>query len=71
MKPEEWAAQPTMSKERSVSFLKVPGADDYPTGPLVAFLIVIMITDGMDGALFPNVSKAFNIVFTDFKSVFS
>lgn len=58
MKPEEWATQPTMSKERSVSFLKVPGADDYPTGPLVAFLIVIMATDGMDGALFPSVSKA-------------
>jgi len=58
MKAEDWAAEPKMSKERSVSFLKLPGADEYPTGPLVAFLIVIMATDGMDGALFPNVSKA-------------
>merc|ERR1719350_611798 len=47
-----------MSMERSVSFLKVPGAEDYPVGPLVGFLIVIMVTDGADGALFPNVSKA-------------
>jgi len=58
MRAEEWAAEPKMSKERSVSFLKLPGADEYPTGPLVAFLILIMITDGSDGALFPNVSKA-------------
>jgi len=52
------AAKSGMSMERSVSFLKVPGAEDYPIGPLVAFLIVIMVTDGADGALFPNVSKA-------------
>jgi len=58
MRAEDWAAEPKMSKERSVSFLKLPGADDYPIGPLVAFLILIMITDGSDGALFPNVSKA-------------
>lgn len=58
MRAEDWAAEPKMSKERSVSFLKLPGADEYPTGPLVAFLILIMITDGSDGALFPNVSKA-------------
>jgi len=47
-----------MSMERSVSFLKVPGAEQYPIAPLVAFLITIMVTDGADGALFPNVSKA-------------
>merc|ERR1712241_1301456 len=47
-----------MSMERSVSFLKLPGAEEYPMGPLVAFLIAIMVTDGADGALFPNVSKA-------------
>jgi len=47
-----------MSMERSVSFLKLPGAEEYPVGPLVAFLIIIMVTDGADGALFPNVSKA-------------
>jgi len=60
MKPEEWAAEPktSMPIERSTSFLKVPGAEQYPTGPLVAFLICIMITDGGDGALFPSVSKA-------------
>jgi len=60
MTPEDWAAQPKskMSIEKSVSFLKVPGAEQYPIGPLVAFLITIMITDGADGALFPNVSKA-------------
>merc|ERR1711920_590875 len=56
--PEQWAAEPNMSKERSVSFLKNPGAEAYPIGPLVAFLITIMVTDGADGALFPNVSKA-------------
>merc|ERR1712176_1185679 len=56
--PEKWAAEPNMSKERSVSFLKQPGAENYPIGPLVAFLITIMVTDGADGALFPNVSKA-------------
>merc|ERR1712190_657228 len=58
MDPEEWANTSKMPKEKSVSFLKVPGAEEYPVGPLVAFLIAIMITDGADGALFPNVSKA-------------
>merc|ERR1712003_392117 len=60
MKPQDWAAQPSMkmSIERSVSFLKQPGAEQYPVGPLVAFLIAIMVTDGADGALFPSVSKA-------------
>jgi len=60
MKPEEWAAEPktSMPIERSTSFLKVPGAEQYPVGPLVAFLIAIMVTDGGDGALFPSVSKA-------------
>merc|ERR1719411_2265803 len=47
-----------MPIERSTSFLKVPGAEQYPVGPLVAFLIAIMVTDGGDGALFPSVSKA-------------
>jgi len=47
-----------MSMERSVSFLKVPGAEEYPVGPLVAFLITIMATDGADTAIFPNVGKA-------------
>merc|ERR1712045_935557 len=51
-------AEDKMSIARSVSFLKVPGADDYPIAPLVAFLIAIMVTDGGDGALFPSVSKA-------------
>jgi len=46
------------SYKRSVSNLKLKGADMYPQGPLVAFLITIMVTDGADGALFPNVSKA-------------
>merc|ERR1719422_2685662 len=47
-----------MSMERSVSFLKVPGSEQFPVGPLVAFLITIMVADGADSALFPNVSKA-------------
>merc|ERR1719400_2489364 len=47
-----------MSPKRSVSVPKVPDADKYPIGPLLAFLITIMVTDGADGALFPNVSKA-------------
>jgi len=54
----EDAGEGGWSKERSVSFLKVPDAEKYPVGPLVAFLITIMVTDGADGALFPNVSKA-------------
>jgi len=43
---------------RSASFLKQEGADEYATLPLVAFLVAIMATDGADGALFPNVTKA-------------
>jgi len=60
MDPGAWAQQPkaSMSLERSVSFLKMPGAEQYPAGPLLAFLIVIMITVGADDALFPNISKA-------------
>jgi len=59
MTPEDWAAQPktSMPIERSVSFLKVPGAEEYPVGPLVAFLVMIMALDGADGALFPQLGK--------------
>jgi len=60
MHPEEWAAQPKVSMplERSVSFLKVPGAEQYPVGPMLAFLIGIMFTVGADEAIFPSISKA-------------
>jgi len=60
MNPEKWAAQPKVSMpiERSVSFLKVPGADEHAVGPLLACLITIMILVGADEALFGAVGKA-------------
>jgi len=60
MDPGEWAAQPkaTMPIERSTSFLKVPGAEGYPVGPLLAFLVTIMLTVGADDSIFPNITKA-------------
>jgi len=60
MKPEEWAAKPKVSMpiERSVSFLKVPGADEHAAGSLLVCLIAIMMLVGADEALFGSVSKA-------------
>jgi len=60
MDPQEWDAQPKVGTplERSVSFLKVPGAEQHPAGPLLAFLMVIMLLCGADDALFPNTTKA-------------
>merc|ERR1712176_1512016 len=55
-----WATQPKvcMPIDRSVSFMKVPGAEQYPVGSLLALLITIMILVGGDEALFGNVGKA-------------
>jgi len=60
MKPEERAAESkvSMSTDRSVSFLKVPGADEHAAGSLLACLIAIMILVGADESLFGSVSKA-------------
>jgi len=51
-------AKASMPLERSVSFLKVPGAEEYPVGPMLAFLVGIMLTVGADDSIFPNISKA-------------
>jgi len=60
MASEDLSAQPNKSMpiERSVSFLKTPGAEEFPVGPLVFFLITIMALDGADAALFPGLGKA-------------
>jgi len=47
-----------MAPERSVSFLKAPDADETPLGNMMGFLVLILIAEGCDSALFPNVTKA-------------
>jgi len=47
-----------MPLEKSVSFLKQPDADESPLANVLTFLILIMMAEGFDNALFPNVTKA-------------
>jgi len=49
----------SMPLEKSVSFLKAPNAEEEsPLPNVLTFLIIIMVAEGFDGALFPNVTKA-------------
>jgi len=48
-----------MPPEKSVSFLKMPDAEEEsPLGNVLFFIVVVMCAEGFDNALFPNVTKA-------------
>lgn len=49
---------PTTSLPRQTSLLATEGAENYPILPMMTLLCLVGITEGLDGGLFPAISKA-------------